>query len=79
MEELFMNIPQSVERIYVFPRQISDNIHEDSMAKFLSGYKKYSEFVNTGGSINDFIGDLINEGKITHEGLNDFLFNELFY
>jgi hypothetical protein len=74
-----MTIPEAIQRVYVFPHSISDNIHDESFSRLLGKYRKNAEFVRTGGSINDFIGDLVNEGIVTHDALNEFLFKELFY
>lgn len=66
------------DSLYIFPKAISVNLHQSSIDKFLSSKRLYSAYKAVDKS-NNYIGDLINEGKIDHDDLNSFLFKELFY
>lgn len=63
---------------FIFSKAISNNVHKGAFAKYL-GNKAYSTYTNSGLGIDEFITQMVQNGEIDKQELNEFLFYELFY
>lgn len=64
---------------FTFEAAISKNVYDGAWKNFFSKMKKKSEFERSKKDIPVYVSDLIRNGTLTHEKLNDFLFKELSY
>lgn len=68
-----------LENIFVLQKSITNNISGESLSNFLRTTKTREEYTESGKGKEEFISEMVNEGKISIEELNDFLYKELFY
>lgn len=67
------------EKVFVLQKSITKNIGKTALGDFIKKEKMNTEYVKIGKGKEEFISDMVNEGKIKREKLNEFLYKELFY
>ncbi|WP_291582193.1 hypothetical protein [Clostridium sp. UBA6640] len=67
------------EKIFVLQKSITKNIGETALGDFIKKEKMTTEYAKMGKGREEFISDMVNQGKIKRENLNEFLYKELFY
>lgn len=64
---------------YILTKLITNNINNESLYKFLFLNKFHKEFAESGENYENYIEEIINEGKLSLNTFNDYLFDELCY
>lgn len=64
---------------FIFHSSISKNVYDGAWMDFLGKLKKKEEFKRSKKKINEYINDMVVTGKLSHEKLNLFLLDEIFY
>ena len=67
------------DRCFMLSKSIVNNIHKTAFHNFFQDKKIATKFTNNGQDIEYFISDMVNNGELSIEDLNEFLFEALFY
>ncbi|MCT4613981.1 MAG: hypothetical protein N4A49_03790 [Marinifilaceae bacterium] len=64
---------------YLITKTITNNITKSSLNDYLTKINKHKEFTRSGQEHETFITDLLNDGVLNINELNDYLFDALFF